>query len=206
MLVVELVRSASLTFGRVLFVSAHGGNSEPLGNAVRRLRSEGHDVRACSPATCWRGDAHAGRVETSVMLVLRPAFVNLAVATKGNARPLAEILPQTRARGVAALSPNGVLVTPQVPTVKRASTYSSRRWTSLRPQSRLGQTTTPCGYDSRRASNWHGVRNRPRQSQRWARTGPAQCARQSRTAPVPGPGVSSHAPGQRCAPGLDCPH
>ncbi len=36
---VELVRSSD--FARVLFVSAHGGNAEPLAAAVRELRDEG---------------------------------------------------------------------------------------------------------------------------------------------------------------------
>ena len=63
---VELVRSAD--FARVLFVCAHGGNAEPLAAAVRQLRDEGHAVWAWSPR--WDGDAHAGRVETSLLLAL----------------------------------------------------------------------------------------------------------------------------------------
>jgi len=69
-------------------------------------------VRAWSPALCWRGDAHAGRVETSVMLALSPADVKLTAAAKGDTRPLAEILPELRARGVASVSRNGVLGDP----------------------------------------------------------------------------------------------
>ena len=70
-MLVELVRSSA--FARVVFVSAHGGNAEPLAAAVRQLRDEGHAVWAWSPA--WGGDAHAGRVETSLMLALEPALV-----------------------------------------------------------------------------------------------------------------------------------
>ena len=55
----------------MLFVCAHGGNAEPLAAAVRQLRDEGHDVWAWSPR--WDGDAHAGRVETSLLLALAPA-------------------------------------------------------------------------------------------------------------------------------------
>lgn len=112
MLLVELGRSASATFPRLLFLSGHGGNAKPLARAVRRLRSEGRDVRAWSPADCWRGDAHAGRVETSVMLVLSAADVNMATAARGDTRPLAEILPELQAGGVTAVSPNGVLGDP----------------------------------------------------------------------------------------------
>jgi len=112
LLLVELGRSACVTFPRLLFLSGHGGNAEPVARAVRLLRSESRDVRAWSPATCWRGDAHAGRTETSVMLALQPADVNLAVVAAGETRPLAEILPQLRSAGVAAVSRNGVLGDP----------------------------------------------------------------------------------------------
>jgi creatinine amidohydrolase len=112
MVLVELGRSASSTFPRILFLSCHGGNARPVARAVRRLRVEGRDARAWSPAARWSGDAHAGRTETSVMLALCPANVNMAVAAEGEIRPLAEILPALRAGGVAAVSPNGVLGDP----------------------------------------------------------------------------------------------
>jgi mycofactocin precursor peptide peptidase len=112
MLLVELGRSASDTFPRLLFLSGHGGNAKPLARAVRRLRAEGRDVRAWSPAECWRGDAHAGRVETSVMLALSAEDVNMATAAAGDTRPLTEILPELQAGGVASVSPNGVLGDP----------------------------------------------------------------------------------------------
>jgi mycofactocin precursor peptide peptidase len=65
---VELARSATETFPRVVFVNAHGGNVAPLAGAVGRLRAEGRDVRAWSPR--FPGDAHAGRTETSLLLAL----------------------------------------------------------------------------------------------------------------------------------------
>ncbi|HET6548458.1 MAG TPA: mycofactocin biosynthesis peptidyl-dipeptidase MftE, partial [Solirubrobacter sp.] len=104
---VELVRSAR--FARVLFVSAHGGNAEPVAAAVRKLRTEGSDVRAWSPE--WRGDAHAGRVETSLLLALAPELVG-AAREAGNTAPLAELMPHLRAGGVRAVSANGVLGDP----------------------------------------------------------------------------------------------
>jgi mycofactocin precursor peptide peptidase len=104
---VELVRSSS--FERVVFVSAHGGNAEPLAEAVRRLRDEGHDVWAWSPA--WGGDAHAGRVETSLMLALAPESVGSA-REPGNREPLAQLMPRLREGGVRAVSPNGILGDP----------------------------------------------------------------------------------------------
>ncbi|MBM3677525.1 MAG: mycofactocin biosynthesis peptidyl-dipeptidase MftE, partial [Actinobacteria bacterium] len=57
-------------------------------------------------------DAHAGRVETSLMLALDPAQVDLAASAVGEIGPLEEILPALRARGVRAVSPNGVLGDP----------------------------------------------------------------------------------------------
>lgn len=104
---VELVRGCG--FARVLFVCAHGGNAEPLARAVRTLREEGRAVWAWSPR--WEGDAHAGRVETSLMLALAPSLVG-AQREPGNVEPLATLLPRLREEGVRAVSPNGVLGDP----------------------------------------------------------------------------------------------
>ena len=110
LLVVELVRSATETFTRVLLLSAHGGNAEPLARAVALLRSEQREVRTWSPR--WRGDAHAGRTETSVQLALSPARVRVAAAAPGATAGLAQLLPLLRRSGVLAVSPNGVLGDP----------------------------------------------------------------------------------------------
>ena len=109
LLLVELVRSATLTFSRVLLLSAHGGNAEPLRRAVDRLRAEGRDVRAWSPR--WRGDAHAGRTETSVQLALG-GRVLADRAEAGASGSLAALLPELRRAGVRGVSPNGVLGDP----------------------------------------------------------------------------------------------
>jgi len=58
------------------------------------------------------GDAHAGRTETSLMLALAPDDVLLAAAAPGETRPVNVIMPALRARGVRAVSPNGVLGDP----------------------------------------------------------------------------------------------
>jgi creatinine amidohydrolase len=107
---VELGRSASATFQRMLLICGHGGNAEPVGRAVARLRAEGRDARAWAP--CWRGDAHAGRVETSLMLALAPHLVRVGDAEAGNREPLAAVLTKLRREGVAAVSANGVLGDP----------------------------------------------------------------------------------------------
>ena len=110
LLLVELCRSATTRFERVLLLSAHGGNAAPLRAAVERLRAESRDVRAWGPS--WDGDAHAGRTETSLMLALAPEQVRLPAAAAGNPAPLNELLPALRASGVRQVAPNGVLGDP----------------------------------------------------------------------------------------------
>ena len=110
LLLVELGRSATRTFSRVLLVSTHGGNADAVRRAERRLRAESRDVRAWLPI--WEGDAHAGRAETSLELALAPDRVRPGRAEAGNTRPLTELMPELRRSGVRAVSPNGVLGDP----------------------------------------------------------------------------------------------
>jgi mycofactocin precursor peptide peptidase len=110
LLLVELGRSATRTFSRVLLVSTHGGNAGAVRRAERRLRAESRDVLAWLPT--WQGDAHAGRAETSLELALAPDRVRLGRAEAGDTRPLTELMPELRRSGVRAVSPNGVLGDP----------------------------------------------------------------------------------------------
>ena len=110
LLLVELGRSATETFGRILLVSTHGGNAETVRRAEAWLRAESRDVRAWLAG--WRGDAHAGRTETSLQLALAPGQVRLDRAEAGDPRPIAELLPLLRVSSVRAVSPNGVLGDP----------------------------------------------------------------------------------------------
>ena len=110
LLLVELGRSATRTFSRVLLVSTHGGNADAVRRAERRLRAESRDVRAWLPI--WEGDAHAGRAETSLELALAPDRVRPGRAEAGNTRPLTELMPELRRSGVRAVRPNGVLGDP----------------------------------------------------------------------------------------------
>ncbi|WP_405975864.1 mycofactocin biosynthesis peptidyl-dipeptidase MftE [Streptomyces sp. NBC_00988] len=111
MVLVEAVRSLALWAGRIVLVNGHGGNTATLDTAVRLLRTEGHDV-AWTGCTVPRGDAHAGRTETSVMLHLTPDQVRLDAAVAGDTRPLAALLPELMTHGVRAVSPSGVLGDP----------------------------------------------------------------------------------------------
>jgi mycofactocin system creatininase family protein len=117
LLLVELARSATETFPRVLFVCAHGGNAQPLTDAIAQLRSEARDVRAWTPR--WSGDAHAGQLETSLMLAIAPERVDLSRAQAGNVAPIAELMPAMRAHGVRMASPSGVLGDPTAATADR---------------------------------------------------------------------------------------
>jgi creatinine amidohydrolase len=107
---VELCRSASHSFERTILVSAHGGNAQPLRAAVQRLRYEGREVRAWSPS--WKGDAHAGRVETSLMLALAPERVRFELASPGNVDPIERLFDDLVESGVRPLAESGVLGDP----------------------------------------------------------------------------------------------
>jgi creatinine amidohydrolase len=132
LVIVELVRSAD-RFAGVVLVNGHGGNAATLARAGDRLSAEGRAVLLWSPrveglpgagaagapvaagaagATGAAADAHAGRIETSLMLAVAPDQVRLSRAEAGALEPLASLLPRLRSEGVAAVSPNGVLGDP----------------------------------------------------------------------------------------------
>jgi creatinine amidohydrolase len=135
-LLVELGRHASLHWPAMLLVNGHGGNVGAISDAQGKLRAEGRDchtwhagVRPSMLAAARAGgagnegrdgqpdaalvlDAHAGRVETSLMLALAPGDVRLDAAAAGETRPLSEIMSDLRTGGVRQVSPNGVLGDP----------------------------------------------------------------------------------------------
>jgi len=112
----EYGRSACRWAARLLFVNGHGGNVPTLTRAVDRLRYETRDAAwlACVPAPDAGVplDAHAGRVETSLMLAIAPDLVRADRAAAGATAPWPELLDGMRAGGVVAVSPNGVLGDP----------------------------------------------------------------------------------------------
>jgi creatinine amidohydrolase len=137
-LLVELGRHASLHWPALLLVNGHGGNAGAIGDAIGKLRAEGREghmwhagVRPSMLPVVQAGgapddgarsgrrpgpelvpDAHAGRVETSLMLALAPGDVRLDAAERGETRPLSQIMPGLRAGGVRRVSQNGVLGDP----------------------------------------------------------------------------------------------
>ena len=121
-LLVELGRHASLHWPALLLVNGHGGNAAAIGDALGKLRAEGRDCHAwhagvrpsmlAAAGLSLVPDAHAGRVETSLMLALAPGDVRLDAAAPGDTRPLGEVISDLRTRGVRRVSPNGVLGNP----------------------------------------------------------------------------------------------
>jgi mycofactocin precursor peptide peptidase len=110
-LLVEYGRSACRWAGRVLLVNGHGGNLDALVTATGVLRREGRDV-AWFPCGVPGGDAHAGRIETSLMLHVEPLGLLLDRAVAGPTVSLERLLPRLRAEGVGAVSVSGVLGDP----------------------------------------------------------------------------------------------
>jgi creatinine amidohydrolase len=108
----ELVRSSRESFRGVVIISGHGGNREAL-DAVASLSSDEGDAVVCFLPHIEGGDAHAGRTETSVMLVVAPDEVHLDRAAPGATQPLGGLIGEIRRAGVIAVSENGVLGDPE---------------------------------------------------------------------------------------------
>jgi creatinine amidohydrolase len=111
MVLIELVRSAQWS-ARVIFVNGHGGNSAAVTAAVDALNKEGRPVLSWWPRV-RDGDAHAGRTETSLMMAIAPESVRVDAIEPGCIEPLRTLMPTLRAKGLAAVSPNGVLGDPR---------------------------------------------------------------------------------------------
>ena len=104
---VELCRSADWAAG-VVVVNGHGGNLSALSEAQAAATREGRSMLAWSPTAPEHADAHAGWLETSLVLALAPHLVR-AERPRGRTEPLGELWPELRRGGVAAISPSGVL-------------------------------------------------------------------------------------------------
>lgn len=116
-LLLEFARSACRWATRLVFVNGHGGNVSALREAVALLRYEGRDVAWCS-CVAPGGDAHAGHTETSVLLHISPELVREDLMMPGNQGALADLMPQMRRGGVAAVSSLGILGDPTTATAQ----------------------------------------------------------------------------------------
>jgi creatinine amidohydrolase len=118
-LLVELARSADLYKG-VFFLSGHGGNAAPMVRARDALVREGRKIGAWWPTMDSLQtvvgpsvpDAHAGWVETSMLMWISPSMVRTGKLEAGNTRPLPEISRALASGGVSSVSSNGVLGDP----------------------------------------------------------------------------------------------
>ena len=163
---VELGRSANDTFPHVVVVSAHGGNGESVRGAVAQLRDEGRDVSMFEPR--WTGEPHAGRIETSMMLALDADRVRMDLAEPGDPRPLLQILPILYARGIRAVSTNGILGDPRGATAEEGRELLTRLTADLVAHVDTWLTsdeTRPIGHDSSDATQGQPTQGQPTQGQ-----------------------------------------
>ena len=128
---VELGRHASLHWPATLLVNGHGGNIPAIRSAVSLLRREGRECHVWN-AGLPGADPHAGRFETSLMLAIAPSDVLADAAAPGDTRPLAALMPDLAARGVRAVSPNGVLGDPAGASAGEGERLLARLVTGLR--------------------------------------------------------------------------
>jgi mycofactocin precursor peptide peptidase len=126
---VELGRSASAAFDRLVLVSAHGGNATAVADAAALLSREQRRVLAWSPG--WSAGEHAGIVETSVMLAIRSDLVRADYISAGNTVPVAELMPALVADGVRSVSATGVLGDPTAASAELGSDLLQRAVTDL---------------------------------------------------------------------------
>lgn len=105
--IVELVRSAMMSFSHVVLVNGHGGNTDAIRRAVSQLVGEGHPITSWHPTV--GGDAHAGHTETSLLRHLVPDKVRSDRLAAGATEPLKTLLPRLRETGVRSVSPTGIL-------------------------------------------------------------------------------------------------
>jgi creatinine amidohydrolase len=132
-------------FRRIVFVPTHGGNFQPLVEAVEECRSiagvkvmtvvsdfsrdvlrQGTvGVSMKSGITPEESGAHAGEWETSIMLWLAPELVRMDFAVPGYVGDMAEGVQRVLRDGVSLdqLSPSGVMGDPRKAQAERGELY-----------------------------------------------------------------------------------
>ncbi len=107
----ELIRSARESFAGVVLVSGHGGNRAALARVMDTAAVEGDAVVVYEPVLPG-ADAHAGHAETSILLALDGSQVRHDEVVIGTTTPLNKMAGDLRTKGVASVSPTGVLGDP----------------------------------------------------------------------------------------------
>lgn len=110
-LLVEFVRSAD-AFRGVIFINGHGGNFDAINKARQILANEKRNVIFWSPAIT-DADLHAGEFETSLLLAIAPDVVRTDRFEVGVTELSEDDKLALRQKGVAAVSPNGILGDPR---------------------------------------------------------------------------------------------
>jgi creatinine amidohydrolase len=129
-------------FRRVIFLPCHGGNFVPIAQAVEDARKAHPEMeiaaytdmatffRFCSETSAELGiaaeesGAHAGELETSVMMALEPTLVAHDRLAAGYLGPFGARETQIlREKGTRALTENGVLGDPTRASAERGEVY-----------------------------------------------------------------------------------
>lgn len=113
--VVAICRSASWTQG-ICIVNGHGGNTDALARIGSALTYEKIRHSIWSLPSYEGADMHAGHTETSVMLHIDPAKVQIGRIEPGTIGDASSLVAQMRTSGVVGVSTNGVLGDPTTAT------------------------------------------------------------------------------------------
>ncbi|SRR5579871_650912 len=146
----EILASAWIALGqqvgraglkRLLILNSHGGNPPAIALSSMRLRSDSGllavqahwedlaEPHALQPQGAPAEDWHAGWIETSVMLHLRPDLVRMEQAAPGKLRHPEGLPPSGRARWAwmtTDLSPSGVIGDPTLATAALGASLVAR--------------------------------------------------------------------------------
>jgi mycofactocin system creatininase family protein len=113
--VVAICRSASWAEG-ICIVNGHGGNTDALARIGSALTYEKIRHSIWSLPSYEGADMHAGHTETSVMLHIDPAKVQIDRIEPGTIGDASSLVAQMRTSGVVGVSTNGVLGDPTTAT------------------------------------------------------------------------------------------
>jgi creatinine amidohydrolase len=143
--VVAICRSASWAQG-ICIVNGHGGNTDALASIGSALTYEKIRHSIWSLPSYEGADMHAGHTETSVMLHIDPAKVQIDRIEPGTIGDASSLVAQMRTSGVVGVSTNGVLGDPTTATSEHGVAVMKLYSSSLAAQ--LATLTT----------EWLGVR------------------------------------------------
>ena len=113
--VVAICRSASWAQG-ICIVNGHGGNTDALARIGSALTYEKIRHSVWSLPSYEGADMHAGHTETSVMLHIEPAKVQIDRIEPGTIGDASSLVAQMRTSGIVGVSTNGVLGDPTTAT------------------------------------------------------------------------------------------